>query len=258
MSSVLQDGLHDESRDEKHAMQHRAPLLKVEGLSAGYGEMPVLHDIALEVYPAEMVALVGSNGAGKTTLLRALSRMLACSGSIQLSGRELVNMTPDQVFALGLVQVPEGRQLFDRMSVQDNLLMGSYKRRDKVELMRDLDRMYALFPRLAERRRQLAGNMSGGEQQMCAMARALMAKPVLMMIDEMSLGLAPVVVDQLMDMLAAIQHDGVTVLLVEQDVQLALSGADRGYVMETGRIVHEGLARMLIDDPAVQRAYLGV
>lgn len=254
MSSVLQDGLHDES----HAMLHRAPLLKVAGLSAGYGEMPVLHDIALEVYPAEMVALVGSNGAGKTTLLRALSRMLACSGSIQLSGRELVNMTPDQVFALGLVQVPEGRQLFDQMSVQDNLLMGSYKRRDKVELMRDLERMYTLFPRLAERRRQLAGNMSGGEQQMCAMARALMAKPVLMMIDEMSLGLAPVVVDQLMDMLAAIQHDGVTVLLVEQDVQLALSGADRGYVMETGRIVHEGLARVLIDDPAVQRAYLGV
>ncbi|WP_231949334.1 ABC transporter ATP-binding protein [Herminiimonas arsenitoxidans] len=253
MSSVLQDGLQ-----EPRAMPHRAPLLKVAGLSAGYGEMPVLHDIALEIYPAEMVALVGSNGAGKTTLLRALSRMLSCNGSIQLNGHELVSMTPDQVFALGLVQVPEGRQLFDRMSVQDNLLMGSYKRRDKAELMRDLERMYTLFPRLAERRKQLAGNMSGGEQQMCAMARALMAKPVLMMIDEMSLGLAPVVVDQLMEILAAIQQDGVTVLLVEQDVQLALSGADRGYVMETGRIVHEGLAKVLIDDPAVQRAYLGV
>lgn len=250
MNSVL--------RNEVRDIAHRAPLLKVAGLSAGYGEMPVLHDIALEVYPAEMVALVGSNGAGKTTLLRALSRMLSCSGSIQLNGRELANMTPDQVFALGLVQVPEGRQLFDRMTVQDNLLMGSYKRRDKAEVMRDLERMYTLFPPLAERRRQLAGNMSGGEQQMCAMARALMARPVLMMIDEMSLGLAPVVVDQLMDMLAEIQRDGVTVLLVEQDVQLALSGADRGYVMETGRIVHEGLAKMLIDDPAVQRAYLGV
>ncbi|HTN64645.1 MAG TPA: ABC transporter ATP-binding protein [Burkholderiaceae bacterium] len=236
----------------------RAPLLKVAGLSAGYGEMPVLQEIALEVYPAEMVAIVGSNGAGKTTLLRTLSCILPCRGSISLGGRELAGMTPDQVFGLGLVQVPEGRQLFDRMTVQDNLLMGGYRREDKAALQRDLERVYTMFPRLAERRRQLAGSMSGGEQQMCAMARALMAAPILMMVDEMSLGLAPVIVEQLMDMLAAIQRDGVTVLLVEQDVQLALSGADRGYVMETGRIVHHGLAKELIDDPAVQRAYLGV
>jgi branched-chain amino acid transport system ATP-binding protein len=140
----------------------------------------------------------------------------------------------------------------------DNLLMGSYRRQDKAAIARDLDRIYTLFPRLSERRRQLAGSLSGGEQQMCAMARALMAAPVLMMVDEMSLGLAPVVVQQLMDVLAAIQRDGVTVLLVEQDVQLALSGADRGYVMETGRIVHSGLAKDLIDDPAVQEAYLGL
>ena len=236
----------------------RTPLLKVENLGAGYGGMPVLHEVALEVYPAEMVALVGSNGAGKTTLLRALSRMLPCTGSIVLNGQEIAGMTPDQVFGLGLVQVPEGRQLFDRMTVQDNLLMGGYRRHDKAAVARDLDKMYALLPRLAERRRQLAGSMSGGEQQMCAMARALMAAPVLMMVDEMSLGLAPVVVDQLMEVLAAIQRDGVTVLLVEQDVQLALSGADRGYVMETGRVVHSGLARDLIDDPAVQQAYLGL
>ncbi len=236
----------------------RTPLLRVENLGAGYGGMPVLHEVALEVYPAEMVALVGSNGAGKTTLLRALSRMLSCTGSIRLNGQELTGMTPDQVFGLGLVQVPEGRQLFDRMTVQDNLLMGGYRRHDKAAIARDLDKMYAMLPRLAERRHQLAGSMSGGEQQLCAMARALMAAPVLMMVDEMSLGLAPVVVDQLMEVLAAIQRDGVTVLLVEQDVQLALSGADRGYVMETGRIVHSGLARDLIDDPAVQRAYLGL
>lgn len=236
----------------------RTPLLKVENLGAGYGGMPVLHEVALEVYPAEMVALVGSNGAGKTTLLRALSRMLPCSGSILLNGQELTAMTPDQVFGLGLVQVPEGRQLFDRMTVQDNLLMGGYRRHDKAAVARDLEKMYALLPRLAERRSQLAGSMSGGEQQMCAMARALMAAPVLMMVDEMSLGLAPVVVDQLMDVLAAIQRDGVTVLLVEQDVQIALSGADRGYVMETGRVVHSGLAKDLIDDPAVQQAYLGL
>ncbi|MGH8819873.1 MAG: ABC transporter ATP-binding protein [Rhodoferax sp.] len=236
----------------------RTPLLKIENLGAGYGGMPVLHEVALEVYPAEMVALVGSNGAGKTTLLRALSRLLPCTGSIVLNGRELSGMTPDQVFGLGLVQVPEGRQLFDRMTVQDNLLMGGYRRQDKAAVARDLDKMYALLPRLAERRSQLAGSMSGGEHQMCAMARALMAAPVLMMVDEMSLGLAPVVVDQLMDVLAAIQRDGVTVLLVEQDVQVALSGADRGYVMETGRVVHSGLAKDLINDPAVQQAYLGM
>jgi branched-chain amino acid transport system ATP-binding protein len=236
----------------------RTPLLKVSNLGAGYGEMPVLHEVTLEVYPAEMVALVGSNGAGKTTLLRALSRMLPCTGSIVMNGHELAGVTPDQAFCLGLVQVPEGRLLFDRMTVQDNLLMGSYRRQDKAAVTRDLDKMYSLFPHLSERRRQLAGSLSGGEQQMCAMARALMAAPVLMMVDEMSLGLAPVVVEQLMDVLAAIQRDGVTVLLVEQDVQLALSGADRAYVMETGRIVHSGLAKALIDDPAVQQAYLGL
>lgn len=233
------------------------PLLKIENLGAGYGEMPVLREVSLEVFPAEMVALVGSNGAGKTTLLRALSRILPCTGSILMNGRELAGMTPDQAFGLGLVQVPEGRQLFDRMTVQDNLLMGGYRRRDAAAIARDLDKMFALFPRLAERRRQLAGSLSGGEQQMCAMARALMAAPVLMMVDEMSLGLAPVVVEQLMDVLAAIQRDGVTILLVEQDVQLALSGADHGYVMETGSIVRNGAAKALIDDPAVQQAYLG-
>ncbi|SFA83418.1 amino acid/amide ABC transporter ATP-binding protein 2, HAAT family [Collimonas sp. OK607] len=235
------------------------PLLKVSNLGAGYGELPVLHGVDLEIYPAEMVALVGSNGAGKTTLLRALSGMLSCSGSIVMNGRELVGVTPDRIFGLGLVQVPEGRQLFDRMTVQDNLLMGSYRRHnDKAAIERDLDKMYAIFPRMAERRRQLAGSMSGGEQQMCAIARALMAAPVLMMIDEMSLGLAPVVTQELMEVMAAIQRDGVTVLLVEQDVQLALSGADRAYVMETGRIVHSGLAKNLINDPAVQQAYLGI
>jgi branched-chain amino acid transport system ATP-binding protein len=234
------------------------PLLKVEKLNAGYDGMPVLHDVTLEVYPAEMVALVGSNGAGKTTLLRVLSRMLPCSGSIVLNGRELSGLTPDQVFALGLVQVPEGRQLFDGMSVQDNLLMGSYRRTDKAAVARDLDRIYTLFPPLAERRHLRAGSMSGGEQQMCAIARALMAAPVLLVVDEMSLGLAPVVVEQLMEILTDIRGDGVTVLLVEQDVHLALSYADRGYVMETGHVVRAGRARDLLDDPAIQRTYWGL
>ncbi|MEQ1940089.1 ABC transporter ATP-binding protein [Mesorhizobium sp. CN5-321] len=233
------------------------PLMTVENLSAGYGGEQVLREISFEVRRAEIVALVGSNGAGKTTTLRALSRVIGSTGTVTFDGRTTSAMSPEDVFGIGLVQVPEGRQLFDRMTVEDNLLMGAFRRNDKGEVARDLERMYAMFPRLGERRRQLAGSMSGGEQQMCAMARGLMAKPVLLMIDEMSLGLAPVVVDQLMQVLGAIRDEGVTVLLVEQDVHLALSGADRGYVMETGRIVHEGAAADLIDDPEVRRAYLG-
>jgi branched-chain amino acid transport system ATP-binding protein len=236
----------------------QTPLLEVDGLSAGYGAAPVLHEVSLKVYPAEIVALVGSNGAGKTTLLRALSRVLASTGRIIMKGQDLAPMTSDQAFGIGLVQVPEGRQLFDRMSVQDNLLMGAFRRNDKAEVARDLEKIYTMFPQLSERRRQMAGSMSGGEQQMCAMARGLMAAPVLLMIDEMSLGLAPVIVEQLMGVLTAIRGQGVTVLLVEQDVHLALSGADRGYVMETGRIVHSGAAKELIDDPEVRRAYLGI
>lgn len=234
------------------------PVLVVDGLGAGYGEMPVLKGVSLEIRRAEIVALVGSNGAGKTTLLRALSQVIACTGKASFLGRDLVPMTPDEAFGAGLVQVPEGRQLFDRMTVEDNLLMGAYRRSDKAAIAGDLERMYGLFPRLGERRRQLAGSMSGGEQQMCAMARGLMARPQLLMIDEMSLGLAPVVVEQLMEVLATIRGEGVTVLLVEQDIHLALSGADRGYVMETGSIVHGGDARALIDDPAVRKAYLGL
>ena len=233
------------------------PLLTVDKLSAGYGGEQVLREISFEVRRAEIVALVGSNGAGKTTTLRALSRVIGSTGTVTFDGKTTSAMSPEDVFGIGLVQVPEGRQLFDRMTVEDNLLMGAFRRNDKGEVARDLERMYAMFPRLGERRRQLAGSMSGGEQQMCAMARGLMAKPVLLMIDEMSLGLAPVVVDQLMQVLGTIRDEGVTVLLVEQDVHLALSGADRGYVMETGRIVHEGAAADLIDDPEVRRAYLG-
>jgi branched-chain amino acid transport system ATP-binding protein len=234
------------------------PLLKVEALYTGYGEMPVLHNIALEIFEAEIVALVGSNGAGKTTLLRALSCVLPWRGRVTLSGQNLARFTADQVFALGMVQVPEGRQLFDGMTVQENLLMGAYRRKNRTAIAQDLERMYALFPLLAERRRQLAGRMSGGEQQMCAIARALMARPRLMMVDEMSLGLAPVIIEKLMDALLEIRAQNVTILLVEQDVNLALSGADRGYVLETGSIVRSGLAADLISDPEVRRAYLGI
>ncbi len=232
-------------------------LLRVMQLDAGYGEMPVLRGIDIDIHPAEIVALVGSNGAGKTTLLRALSKLIPSRGDIRFSGRSLADASADEVFAMGLVQVPEGRQLFDRMSVEENLRMGAYKRRDKAMIRDDLDRVYGIFPILVERRRQLAGSLSGGEQQMCAMARALMARPRLMMVDEMSLGLAPVIVDLLLETMTRIRDQGVTVLLVEQDVYAALSVADRGYVMETGAIVREGTAEELKNDPEVQRAYLG-
>jgi branched-chain amino acid transport system ATP-binding protein len=234
------------------------PLLKVEGLTAGYGEMTVLRDITFQIAQGEIVALVGSNGAGKTTLLRALSRVVQSTGRITFAGRPLARLTPDRAFALGLVQVPEGRQLFDQMSVEENLLMGAYRRTDRVKIVADLDRVYSLFPKLKERRRQLAGSLSGGEQQMCAIARGLMAAPQLLMVDEMSLGLAPVIVDLLIDTLAEIRREGITVLLVEQDVFSAFHVADRGYVMETGKIVRVGSASELAEDPEVRRAYLGI
>lgn len=234
------------------------PLLRVEGLSAGYGEMTVLRNIAFEITRGEIVALVGSNGAGKTTTLRALSRVISSKGRIIFNGRELDRLTPDEVFTLGLVQVPEGRQLFDHMTVEENLFMGTYRRKNREEIATDLEQVYTLLPILKERRAQMAGSLSGGEQQMCAIARGLMARPQLLMIDEMSLGLAPIVVDLLVDKLAEVRKNGVTVLLVEQDIFSAFHIADRGYVLETGKIVRTGRASELAEDPEVRRAYLGI
>jgi branched-chain amino acid transport system ATP-binding protein len=233
------------------------PLLLVTDLGAGYGEMPVLQAISLKIFMGEIVAIVGSNAAGKTTLLRALSRVIPCTGRIWFGGREINHMLADEVFNLGLVQVPEGRQLFDRMTVQDNLLMGAFRRTDQAGVQGSIERAYALFPALQQRRGRLAGSLSGGEQQMCAMARALVAAPKLLMVDEMSLGLAPSVVDLLLDVLVDIRSEGVTILLVEQDVHSAFQVADRAYVLETGRIVREGAASELAEDPEVRRAYLG-
>jgi len=233
-------------------------LLRVERLNAGYGEMAVLRDVDLEIARGEIVALVGSNGAGKTTLLRALSHLIPSTGHVTFAGHALDRLMPDQVFGLGIVQVPEGRQLFDQMTVEENLLMGGYGRSIRSRIAGDLERVYELFPRLKERRRQLAGSLSGGEQQMCAIARGLMAAPELLMVDEMSLGLAPVIVDLLLDTLTKIRSEGVTVLLVEQDIFSAFHVADRGYVLETGRIVRVGSAIELAEDPEVRRAYLGI
>ncbi len=235
-----------------------APLLEVTGLRAGYGEAPVLFDVTLVVHQGEIVTLVGSNGAGKTTLLRAISRVIDSSGGLRVMGRDIARSRPEEVFALGVAQVPEGRQLFGRMTVEDNLRMGAYRRRDRAGIQASLEQVHRLFPVLQQRRRQLAGSLSGGEQQMCAIARALMAAPRLLLVDEMSLGLAPVIVDQLLEVLAAIRKLGVTVLLVEQDVFAAFSVADRAYVMETGHIVRQGPVSSLEHDASIQAAYLGV
>ncbi len=232
-------------------------LLDIRGLSAGYGDVAVLNGVDLSVGGGEIVALVGSNGAGKTTLLRAVSRIIKARGELRFAGEDVLPLAPEALFARGLVQVPEGRQLFARMSVAENLAMGAYRRRDRAGVAASLAQVFDLFPVLAERRGQMAGSLSGGEQQMCAIGRALMAAPKLLMIDEMSLGLAPIVVDRLLDVLVTIRGQGVPILIVEQDVFAALSIADRGYVLEHGRIVGSAPAATLKHDPALQKAYLG-
>ena len=231
-------------------------MLKVEGLNAGYGRVEVLWDVALEVGANEIVSLVGSNGAGKTTLLRAISGVIApTTGSISFDGKEISGLPPEDVVGRGIAHVPEGRRLFAGLTVRENLVVGAYSHRDGTE---GIDRVVQMFPRLGERLDQVAGSLSGGEQQMCAIARGLMARPKLVMIDELSLGLAPNLVDQLLDRLKEIPADGTSVLLVEQDVDAALRLAKRGYVMETGRIAATGSGEELLSDPRVREAYLGV
>lgn len=234
-------------------------MLRIENLHAGYGDVPVLWGVDLEVERGEIACLVGSNGAGKTTLLRALSGLLPpSSGSIVFEGRDLARAEPERVLGAGIAHVPEGRRLFSAMSVRDNLLMGAYLRRDGADAIgRDLERMYGLFPILRERQAQDAGTLSGGEQQMCAVARGLMSAPRMLVIDELSLGLAPTVVDQLCDALRRLNQEGLTLLVVEQDVAIALEIAQHAFVMDTGRVTRSGLSETLRNDPAIREAYLG-
>jgi branched-chain amino acid transport system ATP-binding protein len=232
-------------------------VLTVSGVSCGYGRVPVLHDVSLSVEPGEVVALLGANGAGKTTLLRVIAGELRPSaGSVAFAGQELVGRRPEQVVTAGISLVPEGRRLFPGLTVRENLLLGGYSRRG-ADLASDLDRVYELFPRLAQRAEQTAGRMSGGEQQMAAIGRALMARPRLLMIDELSQGLAPTVVDDLIDLLPALASDGTAILLVEQDVEAALTVASRGYVLELGSIVREDASAALLEDGSLTEAYLG-
>jgi len=232
-------------------------VLTVSGVSAGYGRVPVLHHVGLTVGPGEVVALLGANGAGKTTLLRVLAGELRpTAGTVDFHGRDLVGLRPERVVRAGVALVPEGRRMFAGLTVRENLLLGGYSRR-RAELGPDLDRIYGFFPRLAQRAEQAAGRLSGGEQQMVAIGRALMARPRLLMIDELSQGLAPTVVDDLIDLLPTLAGDGMAILLVEQDVEAALAVAARGYVLELGSIVREGAAAALLADSSLTDAYLG-
>ncbi len=233
--------------------------LTISNLTAGYGDVTVLWDIDLAVPASGITALIGSNGAGKTTLMRVISGIVtARSGAMTWEGRSIFNQDPSAVLRAGIAHVPEGRRLFGPMTVEENLLMGGYARDcSNADLHRDLGWVYEVFPKLRERRTQAAGTMSGGEQQMCAIGRGLMSKPKLLMIDELSLGLSPVMVDQLVADLKALSGEGLAIFLVEQDVATALELAEVAFVMDRGRIVRHGSAAELAADPAVQEAYIG-
>jgi branched-chain amino acid transport system ATP-binding protein len=233
-------------------------MFSIESLAAGYGEVRVLHDVSLDVGGGEVVTLLGANGAGKTTLLRTASGLLSAeAGRIVLNG-DVLNGLPAHVIAeRGLIMVPEGRALFPFMTVEENLELGSYTKRARGERSRNLDRVYQLLPRLKERRQQLGGSLSGGEQQMCAIGRGLMARPEILMLDEPSLGLAPVIVRDIFRLIADLRNEGLSILLVEQHVRHALGIADRAFVLQNGRIAMSGLGSELLNDPALKRAYMG-
>jgi branched-chain amino acid transport system ATP-binding protein len=233
-------------------------VLSVNNLKSRYGRIEVLHGISFEVQEGEIVALVGSNGAGKTTLLRAISGVQpATAGSIVFAGSPITHLGPHRRVGLGMSQVPEGRQVFASLSVVDNLRLGAVRRRDAA-IATDLDEVYAMFPVLAEKKNQRAGILSGGQQQMLAIGRALMARPKLILLDEPSMGLAPLLVERIFEVIADFRRGGLTVLLVEQNANAALAIADRGYVLETGRITIGARGRELLSDPRVRAAYLGV
>ncbi len=233
-------------------------FFRIENLNAGYGAVQVLWDVNIDIQAGEIVCIVGSNGAGKSTLLRCISGLIpAKSGRILMRGVDLSGVTPNQVLATRIAHVPEGRRLFPAMSVKNNLLMGAYLRRNG-EIQKDLDFVFTMFPILAERMKQDAGTLSGGEQQMCAIARGIMSRPALLMIDELSLGLAPVVVEHLTKAMTSINQSGISILLVEQDVMIAFELARRGFVLESGRVNISGLTADLMNNPTVREAYMGI
>ncbi|HEX2719515.1 MAG TPA: ABC transporter ATP-binding protein [Candidatus Deferrimicrobium sp.] len=234
-------------------------MLKVSGIDVFYGDLQVLWDVSFEVREKEILVLVGANGAGKSTTLKAISGLLKPrKGSIEFDGVRLDQLSPDRVIGQGVVHVPEARRLFREMSVEENLIMGSLSPEAKKKRYETMDWVYELFPRMKERRKQPAGTMSGGEQQMCAIGRGLMALPKIMMFDEPSLGLSPILVQEVFDIAKRINKEGVTVMLVEQNVRQTLAMCDRAYVLENGRVVLEGTGKNLMNDPHVKEAYLGI
>jgi len=233
-------------------------MLEVKGLNVYYGMIHAIKDASFEVGQGEVVALIGANGAGKTTILHTVTGLLhAKSGSVQFEGQELTRTPSHKIVSLGMSHVPEGRRVFSNLSVYENLMMGAYTRSDKAEIAASLDMVYERFPRLKERRTQLAGTLSGGEQQMLAMGRALMSKPKILLMDEPSMGLSPLFVSEIFKIIEEVSAQGVTVLLVEQNAKKALSIADRAYVLETGKVIMSGPARELMANDAIKAAYLG-
>jgi branched-chain amino acid transport system ATP-binding protein len=233
-------------------------MLRIDKIHTSYGSLEVLHGISLVVKSGEIVALLGANGAGKTTAISAVSGLLpTSSGSISFEGRDITNAAPDRIVGLGLVQVPEGRRIFPKLTVLENLELGAYLVKEKGEKGKGIERAFEMFPKLAERRHQLGGTLSGGEQQMLAIARGLMSEPRMLLLDEPSLGLAPIVVDKIFEIIQEIRGSGTTVLLVEQNAQRSLEIADRGYILETGNIVMEDTGPALLQNPKVRASYLG-
>jgi branched-chain amino acid transport system ATP-binding protein len=234
-------------------------LLEIDSITLLYGRIQALHGVSMHVDEGEVVALIGANGAGKTTVMRAISGLRpVAAGRIRFNGDDITKLRADLRVIRGISQSPEGRGVFPGMTVQENLDMGAYTRRDTKEIADDLERVFGLFPRLQERRKQAGGTLSGGEQQMLAVGRALMSRPKLLLLDEPSMGLAPMLIQQIFTIITEIAEQGTTILVVEQNAQQALSRANRAYVMETGRIVKEGPGPALLNDPAVKEAYLGV
>ena len=233
-------------------------MLRVENLNVFYGAIHALHDISFHVDSGEIVTLIGANGAGKTTTLHTISGLIRQkSGSVIFQDKEISAIQPHKLVAMGLSQVPEGRRVFSQMSVLENLEMGAFTRNNSAEMKSDLEMVFSHFPRLKERTRQIAGTLSGGEQQMLAIGRALMSHPQLLMLDEPSMGLSPILVQEIFSIIQNVNHDGTTILLVEQNAHMALSIADRAYVLETGKIVMEGKAQELLTNDDVRKAYLG-
>jgi branched-chain amino acid transport system ATP-binding protein len=235
------------------------PILSLRQVEAGYGRIQALKGISLEVYRGEIVCMIGANGAGKSTTLMTICGIVKCqAGEIVYDGRPIHGEAAAKLPPMGLCQVPEGRRIFPRLGVEDNLEMGAFFRRDRVQIQRDLEHVYGLFPALKERRRQKGGTLSGGEQQMLAIGRALMSRPKVLLLDEPSLGLAPLFVQKIFEIVQEInQREGTTILLVEQNANIALKTAERGYVLETGRIVMEDRSEALLADPRIRQAYLG-